>query len=111
MCCMLKTSDGKKNFHFGGNLWETYIIIDKLTKILKYIYIFIFCIRIYFLKNVLCIIYVYTMYMCIFFKARVNSKIKTYLARKKENEHVVFAINLSKIKKKKRVILQRRCSP
>ena len=111
MCCMLKTSDEKKNFHFGGNLWETYIIIDKLTKILKYIYIFIFCIRIYFLKNVLCIIYVYTMYMCIFFKARVNSKIKTYLARKKENEHVVFANNLSKIKKKERVILQRRCSP
>ena len=111
MCCMLKTSDGKKNFHFGGNLWETYIIIDKLTKILKYIYIFIFCIRIYFLKNVLCIIYVYTIYMYIFFKARVSSKIKTYLARKKENEHVVFANNLSKIKKKERVILQRRCSP
>lgn len=98
MCCTLKTSDGKKNFHFGRNLWETYIIIVKLTKILKYIYIFLSCIRIYFLKHVLCVIYVYTMYMYIFFKARVNSKIKTYLARKKAKEHVVFANNLSKIK-------------
>ena len=35
-----------------------------------------------------------------FFKARVNNKIKTYLARKKENEHVVFANDLSKIKQK-----------
>ena len=38
--------------------------------------------------------------MYIFFKARVNSKIKTYLARKKAKEHVVFASNLSKIKQK-----------